>query len=158
MLGRKEVTRGLDPKGFWRMEKHLPPELRLSVLVQIAQEECEGMSPSSITSMNDGQGWQLPETLRLADYGLGRDDRAIEHQPVAAVLGQRFYPWQSNQSIEESWEECARHAEVLGMLLPRAVEEPEFQTEDWVAPTVDLFGDPLPTDLFGNLITKSSRR
>jgi hypothetical protein len=158
MLGRKEVTRRLDPKGFWRMEKQLPPELRLSVLVQIAQQECEGMSPSSVISMNGGQGWQLPETLRLADYGLGRDDRANEHQPVAAALGQRFYPWQFEQSIVESWEECALHAEILGRLLPRAVEESENQTEDGALPTVDLFGAPLPTDLFGNLITKSSTR
>ena len=96
--------------------------------------------------------------MRLADYGLGHDDRAKEHQPVAAALGPRFYPWQLEQSIQESWDECERHAEILDKLLPRRDVEPEFETENWVAPTVDLFGDPLPTDLFGNLITKSSRR
>jgi hypothetical protein len=38
-------------------------------------------------------GWMLPETPRLADYGLGHDDRAKEHQPVASRLGPRFYDW-----------------------------------------------------------------
>jgi hypothetical protein len=105
-----------------------------------------------------GEGWQLPEVVRLADHDLGHDDRAKEYQPVAAALGPRFYPWQLEQSIQESWDECERHAEILDKLLPRRDVEPEFETENWVAPTVDLFGDPLPTDLFGNLITKSSRR
>ena len=48
----------------------------------------------------------LPETLRLADYGLGHDDRAKEHQPVRACFGPRFYDWQLAQSAEESWREC----------------------------------------------------
>ena len=39
----------------------------------------------------------LPETLRLADYGLGHDDRAKEHQPVASLLGEAGY----RQLIEE---------------------------------------------------------
>ena len=30
-------------------------------------------------------------TVRLADYGLGHDERAKEHQPVASRLGPRFY-------------------------------------------------------------------
>ena len=64
-------------------------------------------------SQNDGEGWALPETLRLADYGLGHDDRAKEPQPVAARLGPRFLPWQLEQSIEESWAECERHARAI---------------------------------------------
>lgn len=56
----------------------------------------------------------LPETLRLADLGLGHDDRAREPQPVASRLGERFLPWQLAQSVEESWAECERHAAILG--------------------------------------------
>jgi hypothetical protein len=48
----------------------------------------------------------LPETLRLADYGLGHDERAKEHQPVASSLSPRFYDWQLAQSAEEPWREC----------------------------------------------------
>jgi hypothetical protein len=128
------------------------------VLSQIAFQELCDLGEAQFFGLDGCQGWQLPETLRLADYGLGHDDRAKEHQPVAAALGPRFYPWQLEQSVAESWEECDRHAEILDKLLPRAVEEPEFQAEDGAAPPVDLFGDPLPTDLFGNLVTKSSRR
>jgi hypothetical protein len=128
------------------------------VLSQIAFQDLCSLGEAQFFGLDGGQGWQLPETLRLADYGLGHDDRAKEHQPVVAALGPRFHPWQLEQSIQESWDECERHAEILDKLLPRRDVEPEFETENWVAPTVDLFGDPLPTDLFGNLITKSSRR
>ena len=55
----------------------------------------------------------LPETLWLADYGLGHDDRAKEHQPVASRLGPRFYDWQLAQSPRESWRECHIHARNL---------------------------------------------
>lgn len=55
----------------------------------------------------------IPETLRLADYGLGRDDRARQRQPVAIRLGPRFYDWQLSQSGEESWHEWHLHARNL---------------------------------------------
>lgn len=157
-VGRNDFARGLNTKGFWRFEKGQSPELRLGVLAQVAFSALCRMGYEEFLAQNDGEGWMLPDTLRLADYGLGHDDRAKEHQPVAPALGPRFHPWQLGQSVEESWEECERHADILDTLLPRTVSESEVQAEDWVAPTVDLFGDALPTDLFGNLITKSSRR
>ena len=55
----------------------------------------------------------LPETLRLAEYGLGHDERAKVAQSVASRLGPRFLPWQLEQSVEESWAECERHARNL---------------------------------------------
>ena len=55
----------------------------------------------------------LPETLRLADYGLGHDERAKEHQPVRECFGPRFYDWQLAQTPEESWRECHLHARNL---------------------------------------------
>src|SRR5690606_10459696 len=66
------------------------------------------------------EGWMLPETLRLADYNLGHDDRAQQHQPVATRLGPRFYDWQLQQDPTESWEECRRHAELLELIVPTA--------------------------------------
>lgn len=56
----------------------------------------------------------LPETLRLADYGLGHDDRAQHPQPVASCLGPRFYAWQLAQTAEESWRERELHAREIG--------------------------------------------
>lgn len=62
---------------------------------------------------NEDEGWMLRETLRLADYGLGHDERAKHPQPAASRLGPRFYDWQLAQSAEESWRECYLHARNL---------------------------------------------
>lgn len=118
-------TSAFDVKGFWRVDKDKDPELRYTVLTLIAfhdiQEQvraCGGNREKGIEAFfnqNDGEGWILPETLRLADYGLGHDERAKEHQPVASRLGPRFFDWQHAQSAEESWRECHLHARnVLG--------------------------------------------
>ena len=119
---------------------------------------CSNLVWQNFLSQNDGEGWMLPETLRLADYGLGHDDRAKEHQPVASALGPRFYPWQLEQSVEESWEECERHAEVLAKLLPPPDPEKKTNSESGDAVAVDLFGNPLETDLFGSPVYAKSRK
>jgi hypothetical protein len=40
-----------------------------------------------------------PRPCAESDYGLGQDERAREHQPVAGRLGPRFYDWQLAQSV-----------------------------------------------------------
>lgn len=110
-------ARTLEPKGFWRVDKEKDPELRHTVLSLIAFYHLKQIGLEAFLNLNDGEGWMLPETLRLADYGLGHGDRAKEHQPVAARLGDRFLPWQLEGTPEESWEECERHAENLKRLL-----------------------------------------
>jgi len=112
-----------DAKGFWRVDKDIPPELRQTVLTLVAFHNLEEKIRTSggdrekgieaFLSQNDGKGWMLPEMLRLADYGLGRDERAKQPQPVASRLGPRFYDWQLAQSAEESWRECHLHARNL---------------------------------------------
>lgn len=114
---------GMRATGFWRTDKDKDPELRHTVLTLVAFHDlrqkiaaCDGDRDRGIESFltqNDGEGWLLPETLRLADYGLGHDDRAQEHQPVASRLGPRFYDWQLAQSPEDSWRECRLHARNL---------------------------------------------
>jgi hypothetical protein len=118
------------------------------------------MGLEAFLTQNDGEGWMLPETLRLADYGLGHDDRAKEHQPVASRLGPRFYDWQLEQSVEESWEECERHAELIAKIVPPPEEEPVAQTDAPARSDVptDLFGNPIQTDLFGNPVYPKRRR
>ena len=122
-LGSKPFTRTLDPKGFWRVEKDKPPELRLAVLAQVAFADLCEKGLDAFLNQNDGEGWMLPESLRLADYNLGHDQRAKEPQPVAAALGERFRPWQLSQTVEESWEECERHAELIRKILRQ--QDPE---------------------------------
>jgi hypothetical protein len=150
-LRNKPNTRKLDTKAFWRLEMGTEPELRSTVLAQIALEELHRVGVDEFLGANAGDGWMLPVTLRLADYGLGHDERAKEHQPVAAALGPRFYPWQLEQSVEESWTECERHAEILAKLLPSPESKKESDENSGGAP-LDLFGIPLDTDLFGNVI------
>ncbi|MFZ4396804.1 MAG: hypothetical protein ACOYOU_14410, partial [Kiritimatiellia bacterium] len=114
---------GLNPKGFWRVDKEKDPELRHTVLTLVAFRDlqakiaaCGGDRDKGVEAFlnqNSGEGWMLPETLRLADYGLGHDDRAQQPQPVASRLGPRFYDWQLAQSPEESWRECHLHARNL---------------------------------------------
>lgn len=114
---------GLARKGFWRVDKDKDPELRHTVLTLIAFHDledkiraCGGDREKGIEAFlaqNDGEGWMLPETLRLADYDLGHDERAKQPQPVASRLGPRFYDWQLAQTPEESWRECHLHARNL---------------------------------------------
>jgi len=118
-----EFSAKLYAKGLWRVDKESHPEHRLTVLSLIAfhdlQEKiaaCGGNLEKGIEAFctqNDGEGWMLPETLRLADYGLGHDDRAKQPQPVRECFGPRFYDWQLAQTPEESWRECHLHARNL---------------------------------------------
>lgn len=110
-------SRSLNPKGFWRVDKDRDPELRHPVLALIAFHDLKRMGLEAFLAQNDGDGWMLPDTLRLADYGLGHDDRAKEAQPVASRLGDRFLPWQLAQGVDESWELCAQHAERVSRIL-----------------------------------------
>ena len=112
-----------DVKGFWRIDKDKEPELRHTVLTLVAFQELEAKIEAAsgdpdqgikaFLTQNHGEGWMLPETLRLADYGLGHDDRAKNPQPVASGIGPRFYDWQLVQTAEESWRECHLHARNL---------------------------------------------
>ncbi len=116
-------TSAFDTKGFWRVDKDKDPELRHTVLTLVAFQDledkihaCGGDREKGIEgflAQNDGEGWMLPETLRLAKYGLGHDERAKHPQPIASRLGPRFYDWQLAQSAEESWRECHLHARNL---------------------------------------------
>lgn len=120
---RDPDNKDLEAKGFWRVDKDKDPELRHTVLTLIAFHDleekiraCGGDREKGIEAFlnqNNGEGWLLPETLCLADYGLGHDERAKHPQPVAGRLGPRFYDWQLTQSPEESWRECHLHARNL---------------------------------------------
>jgi hypothetical protein len=122
-LRDRAFYRTLDPKGFWRVDKDTDPELRHTVLTLIAFRDLKDTIAThggdrdrgiaAFCGQNDGDGWMLPETLRLADIGLGHDERARESQPVRERLGPRFLPWQLEQSVEDSWAECALHARNL---------------------------------------------
>jgi hypothetical protein len=107
-------------KGFWRVDKEKDPELRHTVLAQVAYADLCAQGLEAFLTGPDGDGWQLPETLRLADYGLGHDTRAQAPQPVAPRLGPRFLDWQLQKDPAQSWQECEAHARQLEALWSHA--------------------------------------
>lgn len=157
-LSDKAFCRQLDPKGFWRVDKTVDPELRHTVLSLAAFDDLHAAIAAAggdrdagiqaFCDQHDGDGWMLPETLCLADLGLTRtvdvgvyDDRARTPQPVRSRMGERFLDWQLAQTPEESWAECERHAKAIleGMPAP-AAPAPTKTTAAVRQP--DLFGDP----------------
>jgi hypothetical protein len=157
-LRSDDFTRSLDPKGFWRVDKEKDPELRHTVLTLVAFHDLKRLGLGAFLALHDGEGWMLPETLRLADYGLGHDDRAKEAQPVASRLGPRFLPWQLEQGVEESWEECARHAERLEALLGR-LSAASAGARDAPRPEANRpAGEPLQTGLFGDGVQRKTKK
>ncbi len=117
-VGSNQFSRTLNPKGFWRVDKDKDPELRPTVLSLIAFHDLQQKGLDAFLAQNDGESWMIPETLCLADYGLGHDERAQEHQSVASRLGPRFFDWQVNEDVERSWAECAAHAALIRRIVP----------------------------------------
>ncbi len=83
---------------------------------------------------------------------------------IASRLSPRFLPWQFQGTPEQSWAECERHAEnlriLLGDLVEKAQPEPPKTAEgkpDY-SPVTNLLGEPLPKDLFGNVLAPKKRR
>ena len=121
-LARDQIAGDAHPKGFWRIGRNLDPELRETVLTQVAfddlQQEIRAAGDTAkgldrFLSLNGGYGWTAPESLRLADYDLGHGERAVEEHPVAQRLGPRFLDWQLAQTQEEAERESQLHTRNL---------------------------------------------
>ena len=152
----------LDVRGFWRVDRDKPPELRHTVLTLVAFHDLQAKIDAvdgdrekgieAFLSQNDGEGWMLPETLRLADYGLGHDERSRQPQPVASRLGPRFYDWQLVQSADESWRECHLHTRNLlgehdyALRIVDLIERRMADGEDYLG----LLTDRFTRDLLGD--------
>ena len=153
------ASRSLNPKGFWRLDRDRNPELRHTVLTLVAFKDLESTihetsgdrSGSSFFAQNEGEGWLLPEILRLADYDLGHDERARRHHPVATRMGPRFYDWQLVQKENESWREGHLHVRNLlgrlgyAQLIGRLIEHRELTNDQHH----DLLFGRLTRDLVG---------
>ena len=112
-----------EATGFWRVDKEKPPELRRTILAVVAFEALDsaisaagGDRPTGIQSFfaqNYGEGWMLPESIRLDDYGFDYGGYVRGAASVARLLGPRFCDWQLTQSVDESWRECRLHTRNL---------------------------------------------
>lgn len=81
-----------DPKGFWRVDKNKPKELRHTTLALLALNHLKEVGLEKFC--NDD--WQFPADIQ-------------------EKLGPRFLPWQLEGTPEESWKECEMHARnILG--------------------------------------------
>ena len=132
----------LNPKGFWRIDKNLDPELRHTVLSLVAFHDLQAQGLDAFLAQNDGEGWLIPERLRLADSGLGHDARAQEFQPVAERLGPRFLDWQLGEDVARSWQECAAHAALIRRIVPPP-EDAASADDDFA-----LQAQPAQTEMF----------
>jgi len=102
-----------DPKGFWRMDKDEPFELRHTTLTLAAFRDLKEMGIDAFCGLNNGEGWMIPETLSFNVNQNGIVEfvsNGVEPLPVLNRLGARFLPWQMESSVEDSWEECRIHA------------------------------------------------
>jgi len=117
-----------DPKGFWRVDKDKPQELRQTTLTLVAFRDLEKMIEENggdvekgiqaFCEQNDGEGWMIPEKIRFIQREDGTLDfdtpDSVEYE-VRSKLGPRFYDWQLKGTPEESWKECEMHARnILG--------------------------------------------
>jgi hypothetical protein len=110
----------LPANGFWRVDRGIDPESRLTVLSIIAYTELlaqvdhhGGDAEAAITSFVGGGGWRLPEAVTLADYDLGHDERARKSQALEVKAADRFLPWQLGREPSDLHAERELHARNL---------------------------------------------
>ncbi len=89
-----------NPKGFWRVDKEKPKELRHTTLALAAFRRLKEVGLEAFCQ----EDWQFPEE-------------------IGVQLGPRFTAWQKEGTIEESWAECEEHARRMKELpVPLPVE------------------------------------
>jgi len=76
-----------NPKGFWRVDKEKPKELRQTALTLAAFKRLKEVGLEAFCQ----EDWQFPSE-------------------IGAQLGPRFTVWQEQGTIAESWTECEEHA------------------------------------------------
>jgi hypothetical protein len=121
-----------NPKGFWRVDKGKPRELRQTTLALAAFQRLKEVGLEAFSQ----EDWQLP----------------LE---IGAQLGPRFTPWQAEGTLEESWAECEEHARRMKALpLPVPTEQPvaaktsKFASSQPVALNLWDQDQPLPASLW----------
>jgi hypothetical protein len=125
----------LSPKGFWRVDREQPAELRFPVLAYIAYRD---LSRVGIDDFLKGAGWQPPTQVRLDELSaLGcKDSQEVR---VAERLGARLLDWQM-QPTSESWRECEAHAQTLRTILKLETDKPRRATLTQTSIQGSLFG------------------
>ena len=84
----------------------------------VAFHDLQSIGVDAFLGQSHGEGWMLPEVLRLADYGLGHDERSKLPQVVAARLGPRFLDSQMTQDTDRLRGERCADAELIRWIVP----------------------------------------
>lgn len=113
----------LDPKGLWRAEKNLAPQLRQTLLSLEAFRDLKSRGIDEFLAQNNGEGWLLPEAVDVQGLFGNAVVPGSEARLVAAQMGVRHLPWQLGEDVHRSWAECAAHAQLIRRIAP--VEELE---------------------------------
>ncbi len=77
-----------NPKGFWRVDKDRPKELRQTTLALAAFKRLKEVGLEAFSQ----EDWQFPAEIE-------------------AQLGPRFTAWQEQGTVAESWAECEEHVQ-----------------------------------------------
>lgn len=122
----RDISSKLDPKGFWRVDKDKPPELRQAILSIAAFRNLKkiikenGGNPvkgiNAFCEQNNGDGWEIPETITFIQRENGIiefDTSDSQTYEVRSKLGERFLQWQLEGTPEESWKECEEHVKKI---------------------------------------------
>jgi hypothetical protein len=110
-----------NPKGFWRVDKEKPRELRQTTLALAAFKRLKEVGLEAFSQ----EDWQFPAE-------------------IGAQLGPRFTPWQAELTIEESWAECEEHARRMKEL-PMPLPEEQAVT---VKAEKKISSQPVPLQLW----------
>jgi hypothetical protein len=131
-LSERAFRARLPAKGFWRTgigsAEHpwrqawsCDPEFRLTNLALVAFVELDRLkvrlggdlaaAVAAFAPCGGLGGWQLPDRLRLLDFGLGQDRRAEEAQELRPRLRRESSRGQSG--AQTSWSDCIRVAQEL---------------------------------------------
>ena len=166
-ISNQQFRSQLPSKGFWRTGTGLPhhemrrawncdPELRLPVLALVAYRrltetirDCGGDLSKAVKDFAPlpSRGWQLPDNLCLAEFGLGRDERAGQSQPVRSRLLEKTSS--GGRADASSWRECRQLASEYKAVWPGSdpdtLSQPET-TSQTTARSSDALQPPLFQD------------
>ena len=114
-------SKRLNPRGFWRVDKRLDPEFRLTNLVVVALmqleqlvEHCHGDQIQALKQFHGydtSPAWDFPDRIRLADYGIVADQN--ESKDIRSFF--QYVPPRptSDEEVSLSWKDCENTSRII---------------------------------------------
>lgn len=117
--------KGIMNAGSRRIDRDRDPESCHSVLALVTfdvliagRNRGRDAGTVAFSALHEGEGWLIPEEVRLESHDLGHRARAEDTQSVATYLHPLFLDWPLAQATEDSWAACEQYVWVcLGVAL-----------------------------------------